>query len=180
MVKRTLFVLGILSLIVMVAGTSFAQFGQARPTGALEVATLGGGFGQTYFTGKGCWTPGDIGGGRPTYAPADCPPYPGHKTIIKKWAIKIEGPAPRPTAVAAAPAGFGGGNVSAGLVGGLAAALPTPFDFLFGGTDGVYGCGAGLQFMDQECGPCYGPLAGAVAAAPMALAAPTTIFGALW
>jgi hypothetical protein len=180
MVKRTLLVLGILSLIVMVAGTSFAQFGQGRMTGALEVAQMGGGFGQTYFTGAHCWTPGDLGGGRPTYAPADCPPYPGHKTIIKKWAIKIEGPAPRPTPGVAVVGGSRDSVVGTGLVGGLVAAIPTPFDFLFGGTDGVYGCGAGLQFADQECGPCYGPLSGAVAAVPMALAAPTTIFGALW
>ncbi len=69
MVKRTLVVLGVLSLTLMVAGTSFG------------------------FIGGGCGT--QCGG--PLYVPVDCPDMGVAKTIVKTWECKIEGPCPAPT-----------------------------------------------------------------------------------
>ena len=68
MVKRTLVVLGVLSLMLMAAGTSSA-----------------------FFVG---WPGGDCGPScKPMYLPVDCP-TPEFKTIVKTWQCKIEGPAP--------------------------------------------------------------------------------------
>jgi hypothetical protein len=123
-------------------------------------------------------------GNRPLYVPTKCPPVEEYTTIIKKWAMKIEGPAPLPNC--------GGGGEGAGMsemlfgpgmgfLGGLAAAIPTPLDWLFGG-QGVHGClFPGATDIDKrDCGPCFGPLPNAIATVPRILAAPTTIFGALW
>ncbi len=72
MVKRTLAVLGILAM-TLAAGTSF-----------------------------GFWNSWDCCGGpadcKPLYLPVDCP-TPPVKTIVKTWAIKIEGPCPAPGAM---------------------------------------------------------------------------------
>lgn len=67
MVKRTLVVLGVLSLTLMVAGTSFG------------------------FMGGGCNS-----GCSPLYVPVDCPDTVS-KTIVKTWEWKMEGPCPAPT-----------------------------------------------------------------------------------
>ena len=68
MVKRTVAVLGILA-IALTAGTSFA-FWNAWDS---------------------CGGPADC---KPLYLPVDCP-TPPMKTIVKTWAVKIEGPCPR-------------------------------------------------------------------------------------
>jgi hypothetical protein len=164
MVKRTIAVLGILLLMLAASGTSFAFFGNAfdKGCGGCDVAP------------------------KPLYVPVPCPPVDVGTTIVKTWSCKIVGPAPCGAPMAACGPG-GGGTIGGafprpGLMGGLAAALATPFDWLFGGFDGVYGCGPGGLFGggDGPCGPCYGPVPFALAAVPMAMAAPTTLFGALW
>lgn len=66
MVRRTVVVLGILSL-VLVAATCF-------------------GFGRG-GCGMDC---------KPLYVPVDCPPVAESKMIIQKWSAKIEGPCPPP------------------------------------------------------------------------------------
>ncbi len=163
MVKRTLAVFGILAVMLMAAGTSQAFIG-----GLSGMSGPGGG------CGTACAQTG------PLYVPADCPPGPTTRTIVKTWEANIVGPAPGP-----APAGCGGGGVvpgpfDVGLLGGMAAAIATPFDLIFGGFDGVYGCGPRFGSMNGPCGPGFGPIPGVVAAVPTFLAAPTTIFGQLW
>jgi hypothetical protein len=160
MVKRTVVVLSILSLLLVAAGTHMA-FAQTQ-IGMLMGASVGN---------------------RPLYVATECPPVEQYTTIVKKWQMKIEGPAPLAACGSVGPARndflFGPGP---GLLGGLAAALPTPMDWLFGG-GGVYGCTGGLggtEIDREDCGPCFGPLPGAVAMVPKILAAPTTVFGALW
>jgi len=64
MVKRTLVVLGVLSLIVVLAGTCFAF--RAR----VDCMPL------------------------PLYVPVPCPPCPTSETVIQKWSCKVEGPCP--------------------------------------------------------------------------------------
>lgn len=159
MVKRTIVVLGILSLLVVGAGTSHAW--------------IGGGWSDSICP-------------PPLYVPVPCPAYPDSKIIKKTWSCKIEGPCPPPFPGAAGGGfGFGGdpyGPFSTygrlGLRGGLVAALATPFDMLFGGFDGVYGCT--MESGDGPCGPCFGPIPQVVGGIAMGFAAPTVIFGGLW
>jgi len=150
MVKRTLVVLGMLSFMIMAAGSSFAFFGAG-----------------------GCGT--DCGG--PLYVPVDCPPVPGFKTIVKTWEAKIEGPCPAPMGCAPACNDFG---LKYGFLCSLVNAIASPFDLLFGGCDGVYGCFGGFGGKGGACGPFFGPVPGALAAVPMVLGAPTTLFENLW
>jgi len=148
MVRRTVVVLGILSL-VLVAATCF-------------------GFGR-----GGCGVEC-----KPLYVPVDCPPVCDSKMIIQKWSAKIEGPCPPPM-MACGDSGRRGRRGGDGLLGGLGAAIASPFDVLFGGR-GVYGCKM-RRGGDGPCGPFYGPLPKAVVAIPRLLAAPTTgVFGVLW
>jgi len=68
-----------------------------------------------------------------------------------------------------------------GLCDAIANLLGAPFDLLFNGCDGVYGCGLdGICGKEGPCGPCFGPVSGALAAVPMFLGAPSVMFGALW
>jgi hypothetical protein len=154
MVKRTLLVLSILSLMVFAAGTSNA-----------------------FWTGG--WGAADECVQKPLFVPVDCPPFPEAKTIIKTWSVKIEGPCPAPGPIACGPAkkdGWGPGMLCA-----MAGVIATPFDFLFGGCDGVYGCFPGMGGgADGDCGPCFGPIPRVLATVPMVLGAPTVMFGALW
>lgn len=158
MVKRTVVVLSILSLLLVAIGTSLAV---AQTVGVMVAMT----------------------NNRPLYVPTKCPPVEEYTTIIKKWSMKIEGPAPLPNCGGGAGGGlddslFGPGM---GMLGGLAAAIPTPLDWIFGGP-GIHGClfpGA-TGYDKADCGPCFGPLPAAIATLPRILAAPTTIFGALW
>lgn len=150
MVKRTLVVLGILSLTLVVASSSFAFLGSAS-----------------------CAAPCG-----PLYVPVDVPDTTA-KTIVSTWECKIVGPCPAPTPPACGPAGKGGFNP--GILTSLATAVATPFDWVFGGFDGVYGCmpsgGCGGGF---GAGPCGGGLGGAFLAVPGMLSGETTIFGGLW
>jgi hypothetical protein len=162
MVKRTIVVLGILSLLVVGVGTSHAW--------------IGGGWG-------GCYTP------PPLYTAVPCPVGPECNIIKKTWSCKIVGPCPPPFGGAPGYGARGGGFLDnpygpfssygrIGLCGGIVAALATPFDMLFGGFDGVYGCTGGIE--GGECGPCFGPVPQVAAGAAMFFAAPTVMFGALW
>jgi len=152
MVKRTVVVLSVLSLMLMAVGTSSA-----------------------FFVG---W-PGDCGVGcKPLYVPAECP-TPEFKTIVKTWQCKIVGPCPAPGPMCG-PAACGPKSTF-GLCDAVANLLGFPFDALFNGVDGVYGCGPDLfGGGDGPCGPCYGPLSAALAAVPMTIGAPSVMFGALW
>lgn len=148
--------------------------------GILSLTMAGGAF--AFFGGGGCGWDGCAP--KPMYVPVDCPPYPCSTTIIKTWSAKIEGPCPAPMPIGGGKGcddGIWGWN-RVGLFGGLAAAIATPFDFLFGGCDGVYGCGLGGLFggCGSPCGPAFGPAACALVAVPQLLAAPTTTFGMLW
>jgi hypothetical protein len=159
MVKRTVLVLGTLGLLIMAVGMSHAQCG----------AAVGG------------WLP-EACNVKPLYVPVDCCELPQATTIVKKWSAKIEGPCPG-VMPACGPSNCDEGIFGrVGLLGGLAAAIPTPFDFLFGGFDGVYGCFGGGLFGGSggACGPFHGPIPGAFAGAAGAMAAPTSIFGFLW
>lgn len=158
MVKRTIVVLGILSLLVVGAGTSHAW--------------IDGAWSWAYCP-------------PPLFVPVPCPTYPDSKTIEKTWTCNIEGPCPPPFGGPGA-GGFGPASDPygpfsfygrIGLNGGIVAALATPFDMLFGGMDGVYGC---LADGEGPCGPCFGPIPQVGANFAMFFAAPTVIFGALW
>jgi hypothetical protein len=161
MVKRTLLVLGILALMIASVGTASAQ---------------------SWVSGF----PGDCGSTcSPLYVPAPCPEYPTSKTIVKTWSCKIEGPCPPP----GAPAGCcDKGDRSGNMLGSLlflAGSIATPFDFLFGGFDGVYGCFPGTGALglgcSGPCGPCYGPIPGAVAGVLSAMSPPSAVmFGGCW
>jgi len=156
MVKRTVAVLGILA-IALTAGTSFAFWGAWDSCG-----------GPTQC--------------KPMYLPVDCP-TPPLKTIVKTWAIKIEGPCPAP--------GVGCGPAMCKEKRGfdlccIVNAIASPLDLLFGGCDGVYGCcadGSCGGGADGPCGPCYGPLGCALAGLPVVLGAPMFgggLFGTWW
>ncbi len=144
MVKRTMVVLGILSLTVMVAGSAFA------------------------FCGSSCDK------GLPLYVPVDVPDTTA-ETIVSTWECKIVGPCPAPTPPGCGPAKQG---FNPGVLTSLATAIATPFDMLFGGCDGVYGC---LPSANTGCGGAFGGgLGGAFMAFPGMLSGETTIFGGLW
>jgi hypothetical protein len=150
MVKRTVAVLGILA-ITLAAGTSFA-----------------------FWSAWGsCGGPADC---RPLFVAVDCP-TPPLKTIVKTWAVKIEGPCPAPGPIC--------GPVCKDRRRGLGqaiTAIATPMDWLFGGWGGVYGCNNGLCGMgDGPCGPCYGPLGCALAGLPTIIGTPVVgVFGTWW
>ena len=155
MVKRTLLVLSIVSLILMMVGTSFAMFGGGRAAGG--------------WCGLACAPP------PPVYCPVDCPPYPVPTTVVKKWNCKIVTPYVPVAAPVVVVSGRRGRRL--GLIGGLANAVMTPFDVIFGGR-GVFGC---RIRNDGPCGPFFGPVPAAVVAIPRFFAAPTTgVFGGLW
>ncbi len=131
MVKRTLVVLGILSLTLVMAGTVFA------------------------FRGCGpSWHAWGCGPGPALFVPVDCPKYPVAKMIHQTWTCKIEGPCPPPQPAACCGKerrGFGFCN----LLAPVAMAVGLPFDFLFGGGAGVRGCKRD-RHRGGPCGPFYG------------------------
>ena len=111
MVKRTAVVLGIVSLVIMTAGSAMA-FGLNAPC-----------FGSTVAP-------------RPLFVPVDCPD-PIQKTIVKTWECKIVGPCPPP----GPPVGGNcAKDDRMGFLLSLATAIMTPFDLLVAPYDGVYGC----------------------------------------
>ena len=151
MVKRTVAVLGILAL-TLAAGTSFAFWG----------------------AWDSCGGPADC---RPLFLPVDCP-TPPIKTIVKTWAVKIEGPCPAPGPMCGPVCRDRGPGICE-----IITAIATPFDWLFGGIDGVYGCNNGLGGWgaDGPCGPFYGPLACALAGVPTIIGSSTVgVFGTWW
>ncbi|MBI5249130.1 MAG: hypothetical protein HY912_06520 [Desulfomonile tiedjei] len=154
MVKRTLVVLGILSML-LTAGSASAYLGYG-------------------FPGAGS----DCGPCPPLFLPVDCPPYPVAKTIVKTWQCKIVGPCPAPGPMAAC--GTDKTSMSPGMITSIANLLGMPFDLLFNHADSVYGCFNGFGGGGGPCGPCFGPVPSVIAAVPMALGAPTVMFGALW
>ena len=150
MVKRTVVVLGILSLMITMAGTGMAFVG---------------GFAPPCFDACGLTC-------RPMYVPVDCP-EPIQKTIVKTWECKIVGPCPAPgPACAAGPAR----EDRIGALMALATAIGTPFDLLAGPFDGVYGCLGGGE--GACCGRCpFGFFPSAVGAIG---AVGNNFFGGLW
>jgi len=153
MVKRTAVVLSIISLL-LVGGASVAL---------------------------AQWGMGGCGDDVPLYVGVKCPPITTWTTIIKKWEGKVEAP------YVPMAGGFGNGcgswnNGGAGLTGGLAAALVTPMDVLFGGFDGVYGCGLGSMGLegDSPCGPFWGPVPMLLGGVSRFLGAPTTMPLPIW
>jgi len=153
MVKRTLIVLSILSLMLVAAGTSMA------------------------FSGCGDCRPA------PLFVPVDCCPYPTPTTIVKTWSCKIEGPCPAPGPMCCGTGGSCGTKASFGSC--LLANMAGPFEFLFGGCDGVYGCCPGFgNGSDSACGPCWGPIPCILAAVPRALGSlcpnDCMMFGCMW
>lgn len=154
MVKRTFGVLGVLSLVLMMAGTSMAFLPGCPP--------LGGCFGGEEVCAK------------PLYVPVPCPDV-VQKTIVKKWEVKIVGPCPPPGGPACGTAKTA--EDPCGMLMSLAQAIPTPFDCLFAGPDAVYGCLGGGDG-GAPCGtPFGGPLPrffGSFATTPF------TFFGGLW
>ena len=166
MVKRTAVVLGILALVSMGAGLTSAQaFGFG-----------GAGAPQSWVSGF----PGGRGECLPVFCPVPCPEYPLSKTIVKTWSCKIEGPCPPPGPPSM---GCGGGERNGQLLGSLlflAGSVATPLDWLFGGTDGVYGCCPELGGCSGPCGPCYGPIPGVIASAMGCLSPPPVMFGCYW
>jgi hypothetical protein len=166
MVKRTLLVLSIVALLTMGAGMASAQMSLGGPPVP-----------QSWVNG---FPDGGCGMCPPLFVPAPCCEYPESKTIVKTWSCKIEGPCPPP----GAPGGMcGGGQGRPGqLLGSLCflmGSIATPFDFLFGGFDGVYGCCPGIG-CSGPCGPCYGPVPGAIAGVLSCLSPPQVMFGCYW
>jgi len=152
MVKRTLMVIGVLSLMVMLTGIASAQCGS-------------GGCGNIN------WCPWPNGGCDPLFVGADCC-YPEFTTIKKVWKISIDGPCP--------PPGMACGTSSKGTgLGGctLCSAVFAPFDWLFGGEFGVSRCSPSG---DGPCGPCFGPVPAVLTVVPKILAGPSTLFGTMW
>jgi hypothetical protein len=152
MVKRTVVVLGIASLVIMMAGSAMA-FGLNAP----------------------CF--GSVSAPRPLFVPVDCPDQ-IQKTIVKKWECKIVGPCP-PAGMPARGSACGN-NDRMGVLLSLATAVMTPFDVLFGPYDGVYGClemGSG-----GPCGSCPGgPIPRALMVlTDTCLPTGNSFFGGLW
>lgn len=155
MVKRTFGVLGVLSLVLMMAGASMAFL-------------------------PGCPLPGGCFGGgeemcaKPLYVPVPVPDV-VQKTIVKKWEVKIVGPCPPP-----GPPACGASKTaedSCGMLMSLAQAIPSPFDYLFAGPDAVYGCLGGGNG-GTPCGTPFG--AGLPRFFGAAATTPFTFFGGLW
>jgi hypothetical protein len=139
--------------------------------GILALVTMGAAMTSAQAFGGGyaaqSWVNGFPSGGNclPVYCPVPCPEYPLSKTIVKTWSCKIEGPCPPP------------GPPSLLF---LAGSVATPLDWLFGGTDGVYGCDSCPLGCSGPCGPCYGPVPGLIAGAMGCLSPPPVMFGCYW
>jgi hypothetical protein len=153
MVKRTVVVLGIFSLILLMTAASSMAFN--RPC-----------FGKEFMSPV-----------RPLYLPADCPD-PIQRTIVSTWECNIEGPCP--PVMPACCGGGGGRGDRQGLLTSLANVFGAPFDLLFAGRGGVYGC----RDRGYGAGPCGSPFGGLLPRGMMSL---TTLvrpgggfFGGLW
>ena len=124
-----------------------------------------------------------MGRRRPLYVGIKCPPVTTWTTIIKKWEGKVEAPYMPMAGGYAGGCGNGWNAKGPGLMGGMAAALVTPMDLLFGGFDGVYGCGCGVLGLgsgDGPCGPFWGPIPAVLGGVGRVLAAPSTLDVPIW
>jgi hypothetical protein len=156
MVKRTLVVLAILSLMLAPAGMSF---------------------GQSLLPSFGGWSAGwDAPTTDTMFVPVDCPPCPDWVPVVKEWKKTFSSAAP---CGAVYGPGVGSSSRDPWLRGAGIASLMTPFDALFGGMDAVYGCGI-VSMGPASCGPCFGPLPYVLSGPVRMMAAPTLIFGTLW
>jgi hypothetical protein len=166
MVKRTAVVLGICAMILLVAVDASMALGLCGARG-------GGICGP-------CWGRADVGCSRPMYLPVDCPDA-IQRTIVSTWECNIEGPCPpvSPPAMACGRSGLlGGGGDNYGLFLRAANFFGAPFDFLFGGRGGVYGCRGGGR---AGGGPCGSPFGGFVPGALMSVGSTGfNFFGGLW
>jgi hypothetical protein len=152
MVKRTVVVLGILSLVIVMAGTSMAQMGMSFAPPCFDACSVVA---------------------RPMYVPVACC-EPIQKTIVKKWECKIVGPCPAP-GPACASSGVGREDRVGALMA-LATAIGTPFDLLGGSYDAVYGCLGGND--GACCGTC--PLGFVPSFFGAAGSVGNNFFGGLW
>ncbi len=118
MVKRTVVVLGVLSLMCVFAGTSSAIFPVAC--------------GPTWDAWDSLYRCA------PPFVPAPCCEYPVPKMIVQKWKATIEGPCPPPTPPAPVVCGvFDPGEMLWVCIDRFMGGL----DYLMGACDGaVYGC----------------------------------------
>ncbi|MFH0957796.1 MAG: hypothetical protein V1897_03750 [Pseudomonadota bacterium] len=152
MVKRTLVVLSVLSLTLMVAGTSFG------------------------FIGGGCGAKCDNG---PLYVPVDCPDTGVAKTIVSTWECKIEGPCPAPMPGGGSCNSGPRPGMLCSLLTAIAhpcEMLFGGFDGVYGCLP-AFGGGAG----SSPCGsPFGGGLGGFFGAGTAMLSGESTVFGALW
>ncbi len=100
------------------------------------------------------------GDATPLYVGVPCGPITKWTTITKVWEGMVCQPyMPAMGSCMGRRCGHRWGAEAPGLVGGLAAAIATPMDVLFGGFDGVYGCGMGVfGGSDGPCGPFWGPI----------------------
>jgi len=157
MVKRTVVVLGIFTLFCLVA---------VAPPVAFAGPVCGPCFGR------------DLCPSRPLYLPMDCPD-PIQRTIVKTWECNIEGPCPpvMPAAACCRGGGLLGGRDNYGLLMSAANIFGAPFDWIFAGRGGVYGCRSG-----RGGGLCGSPLGGFVPGALLSVARIPhgAFFGGLW
>jgi len=156
MVKRTLAVLGILSLLVVAAGSTSMVNAQCCSADMSWVCNW------PSNCGTACFVPVDV-------------QTPEWTRIVKTWSIKIDGPCP-------APGPMVGCGTTRGINTGICAgvnALFSPLDCIFGG-GGVYNCSPNLGGGDGPCGPAFGPIPALLTAVPRLLAGPPIVFGTLW
>jgi hypothetical protein len=153
MVKRTLVVLSVLSLTLMVAGTSFG------------------------FIGGGCGAQCNNG---PLYVPVDCPDTGVSKTIVTTWECKIEGPCPAPMPGGGSCNSGPRPGMLCSLLTAIAHPCEMLFggcDGVYGCLPAFGGAGGA----GSPCGsPFGGGLGGFFGAGTAMMSGDSTIFGALW
>lgn len=153
MVKRTLVVLSVLSLTLMVAGTSFG------------------------FIGGGCGTTQCM---PPLYVPVACPDTGVSKTIVKTWECKIEGPCPAPTPGGGSCKSGPKPGMLCSLLTAIAHPCEMLFGG-FDGVYGCLPAFGGAGGSGSPCGsPFPGGLGGFFGSGATMLSGDSTIFGALW
>ena len=121
------------------------------------------------------------GDATPLYVGVPCGPITKWTTITKKWEGMVCQPYMPMNGCMGRGCGHRWGGTAPGLTGGLAAAIATPMDVLFGGFDGVYGCGMGaFGCGDGPCGPFWGPIPSVLGGVARLLSAPTTVMPELY
>jgi len=121
------------------------------------------------------------GDATPLYVGVPCGPITKWTTITKKWEGMFCQPYMPTPGCMGRGCGHRWGAEAPGLFGGLAAAIATPMDVIFGGFDGVYGCGMGaFGGHDGPCGPFWGPIPSLLGGLGRFLSAPTTVMPELY